>query len=168
MIRRLFLWCVLLCALGAAKAQELKPFSGTVTPPLRLADLNGKVHDLANYRGQVVMVQFWATYCAPCVKEMPSMQRLRAKLAGRPFTILAVNMGESDAEVRAFVEKLKVDFTILMDRDGQALAAWKVFVAPSTFIVDPEGRIRYTLQGGAEWDAPQYVERLTSLMPAGR
>lgn len=92
------------------------------------------------------------------------MQRLAARLAGRPFRILAVNMGESEAEVRAFLKKVNVDFTILMDPDGQAIAAWKVFVAPSTFIVDPQGRIRYTLQGGAEWDAPQYVEKLNALM----
>lgn len=157
---------VLLCLLlaGGVAAQELKPWAGGATPPLRLPDLAGRMHDLAGYRGQVVMVQFWATYCPPCVKEMPSMQRLAEKLAGRPFRILAVNMGESDAEVRAFLEKVKVDFTILMDREGAALAAWKVFVAPSTFIVDREGRVRYTLMGGAEWDAPQYVDRIRALM----
>lgn len=160
-------WFLFVCAtlLGmAVQAQELKPYAGEATPPLRLKDLEGRTHDLADYRGQVVMVQFWATYCAPCIKEMPSMQRLAAKLAGRPFRILAVNMGETEAEVRAFVKRVSVDFTILMDGDGQALAAWKVFVAPSTFIVDRSGRIRYTLQGGAEWDAPQYVEKLTALM----
>lgn len=163
MMRRLVLLFTLLLPLVGAFAQELRPYAGA-TPPLRLKDLAGQVHDLADYRGQVVMVQFWATYCAPCVKEMPSMQRLAARLAGRPFRILAVNMGESEAEVRAFLKKVNVDFTILMDPDGQAIAAWKVFVAPSTFIVDPQGRIRYTLQGGAEWDAPQYVEKLNALM----
>jgi thiol-disulfide isomerase/thioredoxin len=145
-------------------AQELKPYAATGTPPLKLKDLQGKAHDLSAYRGQVVMVQFWATYCAPCIKEMPSMQRMQAKLAGKPFKILAVNMGESEAEVGAFLKRVNVDFTILMDAEGEALAAWKVFVAPSTFIVDPEGRIRYTLQGGAEWDAPEYVDRVTALM----
>jgi len=149
---------------SAAQAQELKPYAGGSTPPLKLKDLQGKTHALADYRGQVVMVQFWATYCAPCIKEMPSMQRMQAKLAGKPFKILAVNMGESEAEVRAFLKKVNVDFTILMDGEGEALAAWKVFVAPSTFIVDPDGHIRYTLQGGAEWDAPEYVEKITALM----
>ncbi len=151
---------------GVAQAQELKPYAGAATPALKLKDLQGKSHDLADYRGQVVMVQFWATYCAPCIKEMPSMQRLQARLAGKPFKILAVNMGESEAEVRAFLKRVNVDFTILMDSGGEALAAWKVFVAPSTFIVDPEGRIRYALQGGAEWDALEYVDRITALMPA--
>jgi peroxiredoxin len=162
-------WSALMLCLvlgwGAAHAQELKPYAGPATPALKLRDLQGKTHDLADYRGQVVMVQFWATYCAPCVKEMPSMQRLQARLAGKPFKILAVNMGESEAEVRAFLKKVNVDFTILMDVEGAALSAWKVFVAPSTFILDPDGRIRYTLQGGAEWDAPEYVDTITALMP---
>jgi peroxiredoxin len=148
---------------GAAQAQELKSYSGA-TPPLKLKDIQGKTHALVDYRGSVVMVQFWATYCAPCIKEMPSMQRLQVKLADKPFKILAVNMGETDAEVREFVKRVNVDFTILMDGQGEALAAWKVFVAPSTFIVDPDGRIRYTLQGGAEWDEAQYVEKLGALM----
>ncbi|MEO1767888.1 TlpA disulfide reductase family protein [Thiobacter aerophilum] len=156
----------LLTSFSAACAQELKPYAGSATPPLRLKDLAGKVHDLTDYRGEVVMVQFWATYCAPCVKEMPSMQRLAAKLAGKPFRILAVNMGESEAEVRAFLTKVNVDFTVLMDEEGQAIAAWKVFAVPSTFIVDRAGRIRHTLQGGTEWDAPQYVETLTALIGA--
>lgn len=162
------LGAVILCFFlgwGVAQAQELKPYAGGATPALQLKDLQGKTHALADYRGQVVMVQFWATYCAPCIKEMPSMQRMQGKLAGRPFKILAVNMGESESEVRAFLKKVNVDFTILMDGEGEALAAWKVFVAPSTFIVDPEGRIRYTLQGGAEWDAPEYVSKITALMP---
>lgn len=160
-------WIALLCgclAWGAAQAQELKPYAGTTTPALKLKDLQGKTHALADYRGSVVMVQFWATYCAPCIKEMPSMQRLQARLAGKPFKILAVNMGETEAEVRAFLKRVNVDFTVLMDGEGEALAAWKVFVAPSTFIVDPEGRIRYALQGGAEWDAPEYVDKMTALM----
>lgn len=155
--------CVFL-GLNLADAQELKPYTGTVTPALKLKDLQGGIHDLADYRGQVVMVQFWATYCAPCIKEMPSMQRMQGKLAGKPFKILAVNMGESENEVRAFLKRVNVDFTILMDTEGEALAAWKVFVAPSTFIVDPDGRIRYTLQGGAEWDAPEYLDQITALM----
>lgn len=165
MKKLLFAFLGLALASGVA-AQELRPWAGQPTPALRLPDLAGRVHDLADYRGQVVMLQFWATYCPPCVKEMPSMQRLQTRLAGRPFHILAVNMGESDAEVRAFLERVRVDFTILMDREGQALGAWKVFVAPSTFILDREGRIRYTLHGGAEWDAPQYVEKIMALMDA--
>lgn len=157
--------CLMLAA-GQASAQELKPYNGTATPPLQLKDLGGKAYDLKDYRGQVVMVQFWATYCPPCVKEMPSMVRLKTKLQGKPFAILAVNMGETEKEVKDFLAKVKTDFTILMDNDGKALSAWKVFVAPSTFLVDAKGSIRYALQGGAEWDSPEFVAKISELMNA--
>jgi thiol-disulfide isomerase/thioredoxin len=158
------LFCLMLAG-GASFAQELKPHAGGATPPLVLRDLGGKTHDLRDYRGKVVMVQFWATYCPPCVKEMPSVMRLKEKLAGKPFAILAVNMGETDKEVREFLNKIKVDFTVLMDPDGRALGDWKVFVAPSTFLVDPRGNIRYTLQGGAEWDRAEYVSKISAMLP---
>lgn len=163
-MKSLLLACLLMFA-AAAWAQDLKPFSGGATPPLQLKDLNGKTHDLKNYRGQVVMVQFWATYCPPCIKEMPSMTRLKAKLAGKPFAILAVNMGETEKEVKDFLGKVKTDFTILLDNGGGALSAWKVFVAPSTFLIDPQGKIRYVLQGGAEWDAPEYEQAIKKMLP---
>lgn len=146
-----------------AWALDLKPYKGGATPPLALKDINNKPHDLKDYAGKVVMVQFWATYCAPCIKEMPSVERLKAHLSGKPFAILAVNMGEGESEVRDFLKKLKVDFTILMDSDAQAIGAWKVFVAPSTFIIDTQGKIRYTLQGGAEWDAPDLMQAILAL-----
>jgi thiol-disulfide isomerase/thioredoxin len=157
-----FISCLFL--LTSAQAQDLKLWKSGSTPQLTLKALNGKPLKLADYRGKVVMVQFWATYCPPCLKEMPSMMRLQAKLAGKPFTILAVNMGETEKEVKDFLAKMNVDFTILMDSDGKAIAAWKVFVAPSTFLVDPKGKVRYALQGGAEWDAPEYVEKISQLM----
>ena len=93
------------------------------------------------------------------------MARLESKLAGKPFVILAVNMGESEKEVKDFFTKMKTDFTVLMDSDGRALADWKVFVAPSSFLIDTRGAIRYTLQGGAEWDAPEFVTKISGMLP---
>jgi thiol-disulfide isomerase/thioredoxin len=159
-----FISCLFL--LSSAQAQDLKPWKGGPTPPLALSDINGKPLKLEDYRGKVVMVQFWATWCPPCRKEMPSMMRLQAKLAGKPFIILAVNMGETEKEVKDFLAQVNADFIIPMDSDGKAISAWKVFVAPSTFLVDPKGNIRYALQGGAEWDAPEYVVKISELLPS--
>ncbi|MDP3483720.1 MAG: TlpA disulfide reductase family protein [Sulfuricella sp.] len=159
-----FISCLFL--LTSAQAQDLRPWKGGPTPPLALNGINGKPIKLEDYRGKVVMVQFWATWCPPCRKEMPSMMRLQAKLAGKPFVILAVNMGETEKEVKDFLAQVNADFTIPMDSDGKAISAWKVFVAPSTFLVDPKGNIRYALQGGAEWDAPEYVQKISEMLPA--
>jgi thiol-disulfide isomerase/thioredoxin len=92
---RRMVWAIALTGLlVAAHAAELKPWTGGPPPPLTLKDLEGKTHRLADYKGKVVLINFWATWCAPCVQEMPSIQRLKDKLAGRPFVVLAVNLDE--------------------------------------------------------------------------
>ena len=159
-------FCCLMLALGAVQARELQPYRGAATPPLALHDLNGKLHDLQDYRGRVVLVNFWATWCPPCRAEMPSMRRLNEKLAGRPFTILTVDMAETPQEVSAFLKEVNLDFTVLMDRDGKALKQWKVFAFPTSFLVDPEGKIRYAVFGTTEWDEAEAIAKVNELLPA--
>jgi len=145
----------------------LQPYTGNpLPPPLQLSDIDGRTQDLAQLRGRVVLVNFWASWCPPCVHEMPSMQRLKEKLAGRPFTILAVNMAETDKDVRAFLSKMKVDFAVPMDRDGTVLKSWKVFVFPTSFVLDAQGNIRLGVFGEVEWDSPEVMEKLIGLLPA--
>ena len=161
---KLLLVAVLISLASLLQAAELKPVEKTVSPPeLLLKDLNGKTHDLKQYKGHVVLVQFWATYCGPCRKEMPSMNEMRKKMGDVPFKILAVDMGETKAEVEQFVSEVKPEFTILMDEDGKSIGEWNVFAAPSNFIIDPEGHIKYTLFGGVEWDDDKLIEKLKAL-----
>ncbi len=160
----LFILVALLSLPGLLQAASLKPYTGNApTPPLVLTDLQGKSHDLNDYKGQVVLVQFWATYCGPCRKEMPSMNKMKAKMGEVPFSILAVDMGETEAEVKQFVDEVKPEFTILMDESGKSINDWRVFAAPSNFIIDPEGKIRYTLFGGVEWDSDELIEKLKAI-----
>lgn len=166
MIRKLFIFALLLCFGTLAQATSLKTFSGNPTPPpLMLKDLQGKTHTLDTYKGQVVLVQFWATYCGPCRKEMPTMNQMIKTLAkdGVPFKILAIDMGESEAEVRKFVDQVKPEFTILLDESGKSINDWKVFAVPSNFIIDPQGKIRYTLFGGVDWTDAQLLAKIKGL-----
>lgn len=163
----------LLAAPLAARAQAtLQPWSGTPeAPPIELRSLDGQALALAQYRGRVVVVNFWATWCEPCVEEMPSLQRLREDLAGEAFEILAVNYQEGEPRIRAFLNKVPLTIPILRDTDGGVARAWKVRIFPSSFVIDPEGRIRYVLVGSLDWTAPEIQKTLRSLQrsaPADR
>ncbi|HEX9627727.1 MAG TPA: TlpA disulfide reductase family protein [Acidiferrobacterales bacterium] len=165
--RALCLTVVLMLAVADAGARELKPYTGDPRPaPLSLRELNGDTRQLADFRGRVVLVNFWATWCPPCIKEMPSMQRLHERFAERGFAVLAVNMGETEAEVRAFLTRVPVSFPILLDADGVALKAWKVFAFPTSYVVDADGRIRLAVFGEVDWDAPEVIAKIEALLPA--
>ena len=134
-------------------------------PPLALSDLNGHPVDLNDYIGTVVLVNFWATWCPPCVHEMPSMQRLKEKMSGKPFVILAVNMAEDKPTVQEFLAgKVNVDFPILFDTDGTALQRWGVYAFPTSYVVDKTNRIRYALFGSIDWDQEEIVSKITALV----
>ncbi|MBT9614106.1 MAG: TlpA family protein disulfide reductase [Burkholderiales bacterium] len=154
---------------SAANAKELKPLTPRDAPgTLALKDLDGKPHTLADYKGRVVLINFWATWCPPCRAEMPSMQRLKQAMKDKPFTILAVDMAESEADVRQFLKDIKdtqLDFTILMDKDGKALKEWKVFVFPTSYVLDAEGKLRYSLLGSTEWDEFDTLKKIEALLP---
>jgi thiol-disulfide isomerase/thioredoxin len=158
-----FLALLLALALPAA-AEELKPWAGGATPPLELADLRGKKHSLADYRGKVVLVNFWATWCEPCREEMPSMERLRVSLAERPFAVLAVNLAEPESRITKFLDTVPVGFPILLDRDTKTTRAWQAKVLPATYIVGPDGAIRYRHVGELDWSKPEVRKLILGLM----
>jgi thiol-disulfide isomerase/thioredoxin len=152
-----------------ALAQELKPWSGGATPPLELVDLEGKQHRLADYRGKAVLVNFWATWCVPCRDEMPSIERLRASLEGRPFVVLAVNLAEPESRIRKFLESLEqqampLRFAILMDRDTKAAKAWQAKLLPATYVIGPDGAIRYRHLGELDWSKPEVRDAIIALI----
>ena len=89
----------------------------------------------------------------------------KSEMAGKPFVILAVDMGEPEAVVKSYIRTIKTDFTVLLDKDGRALKGWKVFAFPTSYVVDAQGKIRYGLYGGSEWDAADKVRKITQLLP---
>jgi peroxiredoxin len=165
-------WFPCVCALAlmgpAHAAPALAPWGGGAAPGLALRDTEGRAHDLAAYRGKVVLINFWATWCEPCRQEMPSIQRLRDRLAGRPFAVLAVNVDEPDARVRRFLKQTGLDLPILMDPDKIVTREWGVRVLPVTFIVGPDGRVRYRLVGDLDWNSETVAGVIAGLMGEAR
>ena len=145
-------------------AAELKRWDGGGTPELALEDLAGKRHNLADYRGKVVLVNFWATWCEPCRAEMPSMDRLRGSLEGKPFAVLAVNLAEPLSRIEKFVDATPVRFPLLRDRDGSAAKAWQAKLLPASFLIGRDGRIKYVAYGELDWTSEPVRARVNELL----
>jgi len=111
-----------------------------------------------------VLVNFWATWCAPCRAEMPSLQALADSLKQEPFVVLAVNVGESPEAMRAFINQVPLRFPLLIDPGATTARAWGARALPTTFILDPEGRPRYRHVGDLDWAQPAVRNRIRALM----
>jgi thiol-disulfide isomerase/thioredoxin len=164
-LRAVLLALALLGPAGAAAQALLKPGDGAQAAALKLKDLEGREHALEAYRGKVVLVNFWATWCEPCKEEMPSIERLRRSLEGRPFAVLAVNLAEPDARVQAFLAKVPLGFPVLMDREAAAAKAWRARMLPATFIVGADGRLRYSYIGELDWSREPVRSQIAALLP---
>jgi thiol-disulfide isomerase/thioredoxin len=150
LVARALVFSLLAC--GSALAEtDIKPWQGGATPALKLRDLQDKPVDLAEMKGRVVLINFWATWCEPCRDEMPALERLREKLKGRSFELVTVNFGESNATVARFLTKLNVSVPVLLDPTKDAADAWRVRGLPMTFLVDAGGNTRYWSFGEQDW-----------------
>jgi len=144
---------------------SLRPFKGNPEPPpLDLFTARGERAIHTDYRGKVTLVNFWASWCGPCVEEIPSLNRLLGKMKGTPFELISVDYAEDEEAIRAFMKEVDVDFPVLLDTDGKVSALWNVVVFPSTFVIGPDGRIAYGVKGGIHWDTPEILGKLKALM----
>ncbi|WP_284155308.1 TlpA family protein disulfide reductase [Sulfuricystis multivorans] len=131
-------------------------------PTLRLMDTDDKIVDLAQYKGRVVLINFWATWCPPCRKEFPSLSRVRKLFKPAEFEVIAVNVGEDPDSAFSFAGI--TDFPVVFDRDSKTMAAWAVKGLPTTFLVDRNGQIAYRATGGREFDDPDIVATIKQLL----
>jgi cytochrome c biogenesis protein CcmG, thiol:disulfide interchange protein DsbE len=139
---------------------------GKAAPDLILEDLEGRTFRLADLRGQVVFLHFWATWCPPCREEMPSMEALHRemRLAGEPFQILAVLSNDDPGQAARFAEKLGLTFPILKDPETKVARIYGVTGVPETFIIDSNGILRERFIGARPWESPEAKQILRSYM----
>ena len=143
----------------------LKPFTGDMQPlAIELSTAEGMPFKHDNFIGKVTLVNFWASWCGPCVEEIPALNRLRAKMRGKPFELISINYAERPDTIRTFLDMVEVDFPVLLDEDGSYSAKWNVLVYPATFVIAKDGNIAYGVNGAIAWDSDDIVQQLEALM----
>lgn len=147
----------------------LSPTHGNPEAPnLDLQGLDGSRHRLSEHLGKVVIINFWATWCPPCIAEMPTLQDVWDLLHDDNFEVLAVNVGEDEETVRRFADQFepKLGFPILLTTDPSIMQTWGIQGMPTSHIIDTRGRIAYTEVGAREFSHEHIVSRLRELMAA--
>lgn len=131
-----------------------------------LQDMDEETVKLSDYRGKVVLINFWATWCPPCIREMPSMERLHQQVDADDFKVIAVNQMEDADEVFAFTGQLEIDptFEILFDTTSSVSQDYAVRGLPTTYLIDKKGKIRYRAVGGREFDHAEVVKLIENLI----
>jgi thiol-disulfide isomerase/thioredoxin len=157
----------------AAELRDLMIAAGLAVPKepmpaedFALSSLEGANVKLSDYRGKVVFLNFWATWCPPCRSEMPSMERLSLKLKAGGLEILAVDLQEPKDTVQKFVKDNGISFTVLLDSTGGVGGAWGAQSIPTTYLIDRKGAILARAIGAREWDSPDMVTLFEAILAA--
>lgn len=131
-----------------------------------LQNMDEEKKKLSDYQGKVVLLNFWATWCPPCIREMPSMERLHQQISADDFKVIAINQMEDIDQVFAFTGQLEIDpsFEILFDSRSEVSQAYAVRGLPTTYLIDKKGNIRYRAVGGREFNHPEVVKIINALI----
>lgn len=137
---------------------------GAMAPDFTLKDLKGNDVTLSQYRGKVVFLNFWASWCPPCRAEMPSMERLHEVYAGRDFVMLAVNVEQEVNDVKAFLKEHSHNFQVLLDPEARAQGLYGVYRFPETFLIDNQGKIVEHYLGARDWSSVEFLKKINIMM----
>jgi len=148
-------------------SHNLTPLTQTVAAiDFELQNMDEENKKLSDYKGKVILLNFWATWCPPCIREMPSMERLHQQIDAKEFKVIAVNQMEDIDQVFAFTGQLEIDptFEILFDQDSKVSHKYSVRGLPTTYLIDKDGKIRYRAVGGREFNHPEVVKIINTLI----
>lgn len=161
-MRRAFLFLLLLVLLAGCSRGPKPPLVGASAPEFTVTDADRTVA-LKDLRGKVVVLNFWATWCAPCVEEMPSLVQMQKQLKDRGVTVLGVSVDDDPRQYHTFLEKNHVDFLTVRDPRQKSNELYGTFKFPETYIIDREGVLRRKFIGAVDWTKPDIVEYLSKL-----
>ena len=148
----------------AVVSAELESFNEDKRLEFSLADFRDKTHSLADYQGKVVLINFWASWCPPCIYEMPELTRLKQQMADRPFEIIAINVGEKKYRVRKFIKLVNFELQVLLDTSNKAFNDWDVKTLPTSFLVGADGRVRHKIRGNPGWEQQETISLIEQLI----
>jgi thiol-disulfide isomerase/thioredoxin len=150
---------------NSVSTEKESPEEGFLAPQFVLSDLTGMMVNLRDLRGKVILLNFWASWCGPCKREIPSLERLYQKRYDKGFEIMAVNAEKSSAsQIASFAEKYRMSFPILLNPQGDVADKYWVRAIPSSFLLDKKGMIRWKIRGAIEWDDPYVLNRIDQLL----
>jgi cytochrome c biogenesis protein CcmG/thiol:disulfide interchange protein DsbE len=158
---------VFLFALGLSGASCNKnpgPQVGQPVPDFELPDLDGHAKRLSEFRGKVVVLNYWATWCPPCVDEMPSLEKLHQSLSDKGLAVVGISVDERFSDIVDFVKTYGLTFTILHDNGRKVARSYQSFKYPETYIIDREGRLQSKVIGPRNWVAPSVIRDLVELL----
>ncbi len=165
-----FFWLTAM-APGSPSGSDKRPSPGEIekldkqkAPDFTLKDLRGNHVTLSSLKGKVVLLNFWATWCPPCVAEMPELNKLYRKMASRGLEIVAVSTDSSVESPMEFVKKNNIAFTVLYDETHAATRLYKVFSMPTTFLIDKHGVVVEKFFGDYEWADADMVKKIEKLL----
>ena len=128
-----------------------------------LKDSDNKKVSLKNYRGKIIMLNFWATWCAPCRLEMPSMEKLHRQFKDKGLIILSVASGEKTERVNKFIKEYEITFPALIDTDQEVTDTYKVWALPTTYFINAEGKVISRINGSRDWDTKEATQYISSI-----
>ncbi|MCG7981464.1 MAG: TlpA family protein disulfide reductase [Candidatus Thiodiazotropha lotti] len=153
----------LFCQMGNAGWLEAVKLP-TLPAKIELNDLNEVQHKLSEAKGKVVLINFWASWCPPCIEEMPSLIRLVEQLKTDDLQVLAVNVNENRNRVARIASKLGFNFPVLLDATKSVAKDWRIKVYPSSFLIDKQGFLRFKAIGPVEWDSEESITQVHQLL----
>jgi len=167
-----FVLLALLMTMGdtaAVQAQtapwDIEQLPSTKAPGFSLPDPSGKTVTAADFRDKVLLINFWATWCAPCRGEMPALNRLQKEFEGKGLAVIGISIDSEQSKVREFIKDAKTQFQILHDPSMKCHDEYKVFAYPTTFLVDRKGIIQKYWIGPQEWESEEFKKILQSYLP---
>jgi cytochrome c biogenesis protein CcmG, thiol:disulfide interchange protein DsbE len=147
------------------ESNQFKPQEGYMAPRFSLRNLKGNLEGLDDHSGKVIIVNFWATWCVPCIKEMPSFESLYRRYRSQGLTLLAVSLDKGDStKVHKFADKYKLSFPILLDTEGVAEKLYPSFSIPFTYVIDKQGRVVARVDGAKNWESSETFEAVEHLL----